>query len=63
MGKQGAEKLLGRGDMYFVDPSLNVPIRIQGPLLTDQEIDSVVAFYGKNYRHNPSKKRKLLGKK
>ncbi|HOG21512.1 MAG TPA: DNA translocase FtsK [Flexilinea sp.] len=47
MGKQGAEKLLGRGDMYFVDPSLNVPIRIQGPLLTDQEIDSVVALWKK----------------
>lgn len=47
MGKQGAEKLLGRGDMYFVDPSLNVPIRIQGPLLTDEEIDSVVALWKK----------------
>ncbi|MHC1771825.1 MAG: DNA translocase FtsK [Flexilinea sp.] len=47
MGKQGAEKLLGRGDMYFVDPSLNVPVRIQGPLLTDEEIDSVVALWKK----------------
>ena len=47
MGKQGAEKLLGRGDMYFVDPSLNVPIRIQGPLLTDEEIDAVVSLWKK----------------
>ena len=47
MGKQGAEKLLGRGDMYFVDPSLNVPVRIQGPMLTDQEIDAVVALWKK----------------
>lgn len=47
MGKQGAEKLLGRGDMYFVDPSLNVPVRIQGPLLTDDEIDAVVDLWKK----------------
>ncbi len=47
MGKQGAEKLLGRGDMYFVDPSLNVPVRIQGPMLMDQEIDAVVKLWKK----------------
>lgn len=47
MGKQGAEKLLGRGDMYFVDPSLNVPIRIQGPLLIDEEIEAVVSLWKK----------------
>ncbi len=47
MDKQGAEKLLGRGDMYFVDPSLNVPVRVQGPLLTDNEIDKVVSLWKK----------------
>ena len=47
MGKQGAEKLLGRGDMYFIDPSLNVPTRVQGPLLTDNEIDKVVSLWKK----------------
>ncbi len=45
MGKQGAEKLLGRGDMYFIDPSLNVPVRVQGALLTDNEIDKVVNLW------------------
>ncbi len=47
MGKQGAEKLLGRGDMYFIDPSLNVPVRVQGALLTDNEIDKVVNLWKK----------------
>ena len=47
MGKQGAEKLLGRGDMYFIDPSQNVPTRVQGPLLTDNEIDKVVSLWRK----------------
>ena len=47
MGKQGAEKLLGRGDMYFIDPSLNVPTRVQGALLTDNEIDKVVDLWKK----------------
>ena len=47
MGKQGAEKLLGRGDMYFIDPSANVPTRVQGPLLTDNEIDKVVSLWKK----------------
>ncbi len=47
MGRQGAEKLLGRGDMYFVDPTLSIPVRVQGPYLTDQEIDNVVALWKK----------------
>jgi DNA segregation ATPase FtsK/SpoIIIE-like protein len=47
MGKQGAEKLLGRGDMYFIDPTLNVPMRVQGALLTDNEIEKVVNIWKK----------------
>ncbi len=47
MGKQGAEKLLGRGDMYFIDPTLNVPMRVQGALLTDNEIEKVVNLWKK----------------
>ncbi len=45
MGKQGAEKLLGRGDMYLVQPSQHTPLRIQGPMLMDSEIDAVVNFW------------------
>lgn len=49
LNKHGAEKLLGRGDMYFDQPGLQNIQRIQGPMLTDQEIDSVVSFWQKLY--------------
>ena len=39
---QGAEKLLGYGDMLYSPGT--APVRIQGPLVTVNEIDRVVAF-------------------
>lgn len=43
----GAESLLGRGDMLFTPPEASAPIRSQGALVTDQEIDKVIAFWQK----------------
>lgn len=40
----GAEKLLGRGDMLFVNAELSKPKRIQGCLVTDDEIRKVVEY-------------------
>lgn len=40
----GAEKLLGRGDMLFSSVALSKPKRIQGCLITDQEIKRVVSY-------------------
>ncbi len=40
----GAEKLLGRGDMLFSNVSLTKPKRIQGALITDQEIKRIVSY-------------------
>ncbi len=40
----GAEKLLGRGDMLYSNVSLSKPKRIQGALITDQEIKRIVAY-------------------
>jgi S-DNA-T family DNA segregation ATPase FtsK/SpoIIIE len=40
----GAEKLLGRGDMLFSVPSKAKPIRIQGSLITDSEIEKITQF-------------------
>jgi DNA segregation ATPase FtsK/SpoIIIE, S-DNA-T family len=37
-----AEELLGKWDMLFMDPSNNIPIRIQWPLVTTEETDEVV---------------------
>ena len=39
----GAEKLLGRGDMLFLENGSSKPARIQGTFVTDDEIDRIVA--------------------
>ncbi|MGY3725671.1 DNA segregation ATPase FtsK/SpoIIIE, S-DNA-T family [Granulicatella balaenopterae] len=40
----GAEKLLGRGDMLFMPMGENKPIRVQGAYITDEEVERVVEF-------------------
>ncbi|MFO1444177.1 DNA translocase FtsK [Bacillus sp. Bva_UNVM-123] len=39
----GAEKLLGRGDMLFLENGSSKPVRLQGTFVSDDEIDDVVA--------------------
>lgn len=39
----GAEKLLGRGDMLFLENGSSKPVRLQGTFVSDEEIDRVVA--------------------
>lgn len=41
---QGAEKLLGKGDMLFLPPEAAKPMRIQGAFVNDKEINSLVSF-------------------
>jgi S-DNA-T family DNA segregation ATPase FtsK/SpoIIIE len=41
LGEQGAEQLLGKGDMLFMS-SANRIIRIHGPFVSEQEIERVV---------------------
>jgi S-DNA-T family DNA segregation ATPase FtsK/SpoIIIE len=43
----GAESLLGRGDMLFLNPEVGSPIRAQGAWVTDQEIERIIAFWQK----------------
>jgi S-DNA-T family DNA segregation ATPase FtsK/SpoIIIE len=38
----GAEKLLGKGDMLFLPMGENIPIRIQGCYISDNEIEKVI---------------------
>ena len=44
---QGAESLLGRGDMLFVPPEASAPVRAQGAIVTDQEIEKVITHWQK----------------
>lgn len=40
----GAEKLLGKGDMFFLPIGMNSPIRIQGSFITDDEIQKIIDY-------------------
>lgn len=40
----GAEKLLGKGDMLYLPMGENVPIRIQGCFITDEEIKRIIDY-------------------
>ncbi|WP_162542989.1 hypothetical protein, partial [Klebsiella pneumoniae] len=40
----GAEKLLGRGDMLFFPMGENKPIRVQGAFISDHEVERIVQF-------------------
>ncbi|MDO4523102.1 MAG: DNA translocase FtsK [Eubacteriales bacterium] len=41
---QGAEKLLGKGDMLFYPQGYQKPARVQGALVTDDEVSAVTEF-------------------
>jgi S-DNA-T family DNA segregation ATPase FtsK/SpoIIIE len=43
----GAETLLGRGDMLFLQPEEAAPLRSQGAMVSDQEIERVIAYWQK----------------
>ena len=40
----GAEKLLGKGDMLFYPSGIPKPIRVQGAFVSDSEVTAVVDF-------------------
>ena len=43
----GADKLLGKGDMLYLPPGSAKLIRVQGALITDSELQSIVDFIAK----------------
>lgn len=43
LGEQGAEKLLGMGDMLYM-PSGQRPVRVHGAFVKDQEVEKIVEF-------------------
>jgi S-DNA-T family DNA segregation ATPase FtsK/SpoIIIE len=40
----GAEKLLGKGDMLFHPQGIPKPLRVQGAFVSDQEVSDIVSF-------------------
>ncbi len=43
LDQQGAETLLGMGDMLYLPPGTSVPIRVHGAFIDDHEVHAVVA--------------------
>lgn len=43
LSEQGAEQLLGRGDMLYMEPGGKI-MRVHGPFVSDQEVEQVVKF-------------------
>lgn len=44
----GAEKLLGKGDMLFYPSGYQKPVRVQGAFISDKEVSDVVEFLKEN---------------
>ncbi len=44
----GAETLLGKGDMLFLNPEVGNPMRAQGVMITDMEIERIISHWQKN---------------
>ncbi|MDE0331986.1 MAG: DNA translocase FtsK 4TM domain-containing protein [Nitrospinae bacterium] len=45
LDSNGAERLLGKGDMLFVPPGSSTPVRIHGAYVSDSEISHLVAHW------------------
>jgi S-DNA-T family DNA segregation ATPase FtsK/SpoIIIE len=45
LDQQGAERLVGRGDMLLLGPSSSIPQRIQGAWVTEDEVRAVAAHW------------------
>ncbi|HIF38804.1 MAG TPA: DNA translocase FtsK [Gemmatimonadetes bacterium] len=45
LDQNGAETLLGNGDMLFLPPGANEPVRIQGAYISTDETDKIMSWY------------------
>ncbi len=48
LDSSGAESLLGKGDMLFLNPESGNPVRAQGVMITDMEIERIISHWQKN---------------
>jgi len=44
----GAETLLGKGDMLFLHPEIGLPLRAQGVIVNDKELNQVIRWWKKH---------------
>ncbi|HZD04351.1 MAG TPA: DNA translocase FtsK, partial [Longimicrobiales bacterium] len=51
LDQNGAETLLGNGDMLFLPPGQSEPVRIQGAFIATEETDRLIAWYRAQEAH------------
>ena len=44
LDQQGAEQLLGQGDLLYLAPGTGVPVRVHGPYVCDEEVHRVAEY-------------------
>lgn len=49
LGRKGAEDLLGKWDLLYIDPKTKRPIRIQAPFIATNEIENIVKTLKNKY--------------
>ena len=54
MGSKGAEKLLGKGDMFYAPQGADKPRRVQGCFISDEEVEAVAEFVKNSSESNYS---------
>ena len=57
----GAEKLVGKGDMLYMEPGSNKPKRVQGAFVTENEIELLTGYIKK--QQNPEYQLEILKEK
>ncbi len=48
LDQQGAENLLGHGDMLYLPPGTSMPVRVHGAFVADHEVHAVVRYLKKS---------------
>lgn len=54
LDNSGAESLLGKGDMLFLNPESGTPMRAQGVLIGDEEIEAVNNYWKEKAAQDPN---------
>jgi len=50
LDQQGAEKLLGAGDMLYLGAEMSKPVRLQSAYITESEVKAVVKYLVNQYK-------------
>ncbi|MBI4546250.1 MAG: DNA translocase FtsK [Gemmatimonadetes bacterium] len=60
LDQNGADALLGNGDMLFLPPGRSDPVRLQGAYLSTEETERLMAWYRDRMREAPAREADIL---